>query len=202
MKRLDPDQARLEAAKAAVSSDLEMKVLTVKNWLEPDYVPQIFARLDVQAGTIRPIAGEEYLEDVLAPKLDPAVPREIRRLSEIGRGIMAYGYFFYPLYAVSVDELYRVAEAAARLRVSQEGGPSGRKFEVLIDWLSSKSVLTPDETTRWHALRSLRNRGTHRNRPTMFPATMAVSLAQTVAEDINALFGVPRPRRRRAPPVR
>ncbi|MEO8745806.1 MAG: hypothetical protein ABI455_11130, partial [Candidatus Dormiibacterota bacterium] len=74
-----------------------MKVLTAQNWLKPDYVPQVFVRLDSEAGTIRPISGEEYLEDVLAPKLDPAVPREIRRLFEIGRGTMAYGYFFYPL---------------------------------------------------------------------------------------------------------
>jgi hypothetical protein len=192
-----PDPDELKAARDSYSPDLEMKLLTAENWVQADYVNLIFVRVDLSTGAVRPMSGADYMEAVLEPKLDPNVPLEIRRLFEIGRGMMAYGYFFYPLYAASVDHLYRVAEAAVRLRVSQKGGATRRNFEKLIDWLADNGVLTADEVGRWHVLRKLRNQGTHRDRPTQFPAGTAVTLAHAVAEDVNALFGVPRPARRR-----
>jgi hypothetical protein len=37
VKRVPPDDALLAAALAAISPELEMKVLTAENWLRPDY---------------------------------------------------------------------------------------------------------------------------------------------------------------------
>lgn len=44
----------------------------------------------------------------------------------IAHGILLYGWFFYPLYAVGDRELHRVADAAVLHRYRQAEGPRSR----------------------------------------------------------------------------
>ena len=81
-----------------------------------------------------------------------AVPAEIHDLFAVARGAMLYGYFFYPLYTLAAEQLYRVVEAAVSYKYELAGGPkkmsrpkTGKTtkptFEDKIDWLFNTGML-------------------------------------------------------------
>jgi hypothetical protein len=93
-------------------AELRFKRLTVDNWQRPDPGLSIFVRLSLQDGSTRPISGDDWAREILAIELSERVPLEIRRLFAVARGALVYGYFFYPLYTLGAEQLFRVAEAA------------------------------------------------------------------------------------------
>ena len=92
-------------------SDLRIKQLSVRNWLEPDAAVKFFVGASAD-GCTHELVGADWLEEVLDPKVEQQVPQEIRELFEVARGAMAYAYFFYPLYTLALEQLLRVADAA------------------------------------------------------------------------------------------
>ncbi len=99
--------------------NLGFKKLTVDNWTEPDKVSTLFARFSPVDGQARPITGDEWMRHILKPNLIDEVPKDIRALFEVARGAIAYGYFFYPLYTLAEEQLYRVVEAAVTSSVKK-----------------------------------------------------------------------------------
>lgn len=114
-------------------SKLPFKELNAANWLEADRASAIFAT-----------AGRDWLQRLLQPKLEDTVPVEIHHRFEVARGALAYGYFFYPLYTLAVEQLYRVVEAAVSRKYQDARGPKPDKaqFEKKIDWLFDAGILT------------------------------------------------------------
>lgn len=117
------------------------KQLTPKNWTEPDELSSAFAALDLESGEREDISADGWAEHFLSIELSPAVPEEIRDMWAGDRGVLLYGWFFYPLYALGEDQLRRVADAAVLIRYEQVGGPndprSGRPpgLKPRLDWL-------------------------------------------------------------------
>ena len=58
------------------------------------------------------MSGQEWLSLFLDPTLSKSVPENVRALFEVARRSSAYGYFFYPLYTLACEQLFRIAEAA------------------------------------------------------------------------------------------
>ena len=77
--------------------DLRFKRLTVNNWLEPDRVMSYFIQTSRETGETQPMTGEDWLEEILEPRLSEEVPVQIHALFEAARGALVYGYLFYPL---------------------------------------------------------------------------------------------------------
>src|SRR2546423_7399041 len=100
---------------------LGIKALTIENWLQPDPTSTIFVQLSHSDGSVSPMSGEDWAAQFLTPSLAATVPEELRKLFEVARGAMAYGYFFYPLYALAGEQLYRVAEAAVSEKYTRLG---------------------------------------------------------------------------------
>ena len=164
-----------------------IKEITPSNWLEPDDVLKGFVRLSPN-GQIT-LRGEDCLTYILRPNLHELVPSYVQELFEVARGAMAYGYFFYPLYTLAMDQLFRVVEAAVEHKCSALRAPkSTKKFEKRINWLVNKSIIPQSELGQWEAVRKLRNIASHPKRQSICPPNVTIDILERVAFLINSLF--------------
>ncbi len=169
-------------------SNLGFKQLSTENWLVTDSTIQGFVRL-VPDGSIHDISGEEWLRDILQPQIDDAVPLEVRKLFEVARGAMTYGYFFYPLYTLGIEQLWRVAEAAVTHKCKAMAAPgSVSTFFEKIKWLIEKGVIPQTEASRWTRIRKLRNFSSHPEMQSIYMPLEALKFIESIAKHVNSLF--------------
>lgn len=100
-----------------------IKALTVDNWRSVDPMSVTLVELDTASGRFQRITHERWIEWFLEPQLNHNVPGEVRTMFDVARGAMLYGCFFYPLYTLGTEQLYRVADAATWHRCRQLGKP-------------------------------------------------------------------------------
>ena len=65
------------------------------------------------------MTGEDWARAFLNVELKEHVPEPVSDLFAIARGALLYGWFFYPLFRLGEEQLYRVVEAAAKERYRQ-----------------------------------------------------------------------------------
>jgi hypothetical protein len=161
-------------------SKLGFKEIDAHNWLTPDPIVLQFAGMERATG---------YVQTVLTPRLSANVPEDIWRLFEVARSAVLYGYLFYPLYTLGMEQLSRVGEAAVASRCEQLGMPKDKnKLSDRIDWLAEQGMFDRGEFSAWHALRRLRNSASHPAHQSIVTPGWAVGILDKVADDINGLF--------------
>jgi hypothetical protein len=166
-----------------------MKDLTQDNWLQPDPTSLAFSgALDLAAGGIRQMSVNEFIAYILEPHLSASVPESVRTLFEGARGAMAYGYYFYPLFMVGAEQLFRVAEAAVRERAQQLQAPRNATFNENIKFLVDRRLISEMDKFRWDSIRSLRNQASHPTHQQVLPPGPTISMLAEIAQVINQLF--------------
>jgi hypothetical protein len=164
-----------------------MKQLTVANWNEADSASTVFSVAD--RGVPRKVTGDDVARVLLNRRLARNVPPEVRELFNAAVGIGVYGWFYYPLFAISADQLRRVADRAAQLRVEELGGPFGRPFAERLKWLERQGALSEDQHYGWTQTRLRRNEGSH---PAKFQRLempiQLMSVIVLIADRIEALW--------------
>lgn len=172
--------------------ELRFKRLTVDNFLQPDSTLSLFVRSSMKDGSRRSLSVEEWAQEILAVELSDRVPLEVRRLFAVARGALVYGYFFYPLYTLGAEQLFRVAETAVRQKCHSLGLSAGKnKNPGFFDWLKllvEHGVIQPEAERRWDALRMLRNLTSHPKDQTIFSPGIAIGELRSIAADIDNLF--------------
>lgn len=170
-------------------TQMGFKKLTASNWLEPD---DTSAKLlsTTPSGDIHPDPGGRWINLVLEPTLSDNVPIEVRRLFEVARNVIAYGFLFYPLFALGMEQLARVSEAAIIHKCIIEDAPKTKlKFDRAIEWLYKNSILNNDERKMWHSMRTARNVASHSTSQMILPPGAILGAVEKFALRINALFG-------------
>jgi hypothetical protein len=176
-----------------------IKELTLSNWRDADPVMEAFVKFDPQRGPQK-MDADDWAEIILSVDIDPRAPEELRGLFEAARGSLLYGWFYYPLYALGDDQLHRVAERAVAYRAKQLDAPSTLKtFEKRIDWLADQGVIADVDRPRWHAIRGVRNEGTHPDFQRVAPPAWSLDTLRLVADAIDHVLGFTGPPRRSAP---
>lgn len=175
---------------ATTMSGLGFKALSTENWLEPELFLSAIQTLSPIDGTIVEISREQWLSRFLKPQLNATVPVEVRKLFEVARGAATYGYFFWPLYTLAGQQLYRVAEAAASLKCKSLGASrrKTRTFEQKISFLSDRNVIQQDAWIWWDSIRQLRNLASHPESQTIVMPHDTLYDLSSVAQHINDLF--------------
>lgn len=127
------------------------KLITSENWNVPDKTTLSTSPLDYKERSGIP----PYLDRILKLQLKNEVPIEIRKLFKVARGATVYSYYFYSLYTLATDQLFRVGEAALILK-SKKMGYSKREvgLSAAIKYLKEKEVFDDEKTKHWGALRS------------------------------------------------
>lgn len=164
------------------------KEITQSNWLEPDDASKAYVRL-TPSGQPEPMTGNDWMRHILTPKLLATIPTELQALFEVARGALSYGYFFYPLYTLASEQLFRVTEAAVAHKCKALGAPKSTKtFAERISWLVKIGVNPNSDLSQWDAIRRLRNSASHPERQSILTPGNAIGLLERVAEKINSLF--------------
>ena len=115
--------------------------------------------------------------------------REVRGLIEVARDALLYGYYFYPLYALEEEQLYRSADAAILYKCKAHAGPEKASFGRRIDWLYDQGMLDESERGWWHAIRKLRNHASHPWMQRVGPPGPTLSVLNRIVDRVNSLFG-------------
>ncbi len=163
------------------------KAITPENWQFSDEVAQYFIR-----------DPSVWIELYLEPKLGSQVPKGIAAMFEVARGSMVYGWYFYPLLTLGMEQCYRVAEAAVRFRCKQLGEPlvsvleqgreRQRSFYELCRALVRRGVIPESDADFWEAASKLRNWASHpQDQPINMPG-QAAAILQRTAYKVNELF--------------
>jgi hypothetical protein len=172
------------------SRRLGFKVLTEENWAQADPVNRHFVRFSPLVGPVQ-MTGEKWASQFLSVELTDAVPVEIQDLFAIARGAMVYGWFYYPMFRLGEEQLFRVIEAAAKIRCRElDDDRDPRSFSEAIQRLVREGVIPTEDTERWTAARRLRNMASHPERASVVPPGMAVRMLQGAARDLDSLFRV------------
>jgi hypothetical protein len=175
-------------------NEMGFKSLSVENWLERDPTMEIFGRMSLTDCSIFTPTGEQRAEDFLQPQLGDHVPLEVRRLFEVARGALLYGYFFYPLYVLGSEQLFRVIETAVSEKcIAMKANRKIRngKFEDKLAYLRQEDVIPEAEWIRWDATRKLRNLASHPESQTLYGPPDALRNLWITTEQIHLLFPVP-----------
>jgi hypothetical protein len=106
-------------------SKFGFKKITPSNWLDPDKVLRGFVKMSSTGA--QPLTADDYLRHILSPELIESVPKDVRALFEVARGAMIYGYFFYPLFTLAAEQLFRVSEAAVSHKCKALGAPKSKR---------------------------------------------------------------------------
>lgn len=172
-------------------TQLGIKILTLENWMNPDPLMGNLVMLDNNKLSI--MSAEDWAVSILEPQLAETVPIEIRKLFEVARGSMLYGYFFYPLFTLAFEQLTRVAEAAVGEKCKQiTASKSANTFQKRVAYLRKENVLSEEENAQWDALRNLRNIGSHPDQQTILPPGVTLGFVFGISGLINKLFA-PKP---------
>lgn len=165
-----------------------MKTLTVDNWLELDAAIALTTKTTIN-GRVEQATADDWLPLVLEPQLSSSSPQEVIDLFTVARAAMAYGLLFLPLQALSVEQLFRVVEAAVYHRAHLAGAPRNQRgYSKNINWLISNKIIPETERARWLSLKEARNYASHpKEQQTVNPAT-AIHILRSIVESINSLF--------------
>ena len=165
------------------------KKLSVENWRQADPANGNFVRRSELTGEILAMEEDDWARQFLAVELKGHVPVEIRDLFAIARGAMIYGWFFYPLFRLGEEQLYRLTETALRRCYGNLGGPKRQPtFTQAVDFLVGRRVIPSDDRERWEAARKLRNAVSHPERASVMPPGAVLGMLKVNAHDINRLF--------------
>jgi len=165
--------------------DRPFKKLTPQNWTDRDRTIDPIVRID-RGETI---SNDEWAARILEKELSDSVPREVRNLFEVAQGAICYGCFFYPLFTLGNEQLYRVLEAAVTAKCEAEGAPSSCKtYKRKTEWLYEQGHISDDRIKRFEAARLLRNMTSHAAKQMILPPNYAVSGVELTAALIEGLF--------------
>ena len=175
---------------AADETHKGFKTLTADNWRDLDEVTQYFSR-----------DPDTWIVAFLQPQLGSQVPQDISALFEVARGAMIYGWHFYPLLTLGMEQCYRINEAGLRVRckqleiatavVSKNGNERPRSFLDLQRELMARGVIPAGDVVFWDAARDLRNWASHPEQQPILPPGEALAILRRTAEMLDVLFRAP-----------
>lgn len=163
----------------------KLKALSVENWRKADSASKLF--IAPMAPGRDADAADAWARQFLQPKLSGRVPEAVRQLFEVAQGAMIYGYFYYPLYTLGSEQLYRVYEAALRHRCREMGAPGKiQGFGNMLEWLAANEGQVNLEI--WDILRQMRNAGSHPDIQQLSAPGMAMNDLEIAVRLIEKLF--------------
>ncbi|HEY1632889.1 MAG TPA: hypothetical protein VGF56_16345 [Rhizomicrobium sp.] len=175
-----------------------IKLATLGNWLDQDEAWRPWRKFSPELMGYVPDTAESWLEDVHTYSVSAKVPTKIRKLYEVARNAIIYGFFCYSLLTLGVEQLLRVLEASVRIKAADLGCkpkpmPNGHSDEVAsygksIQFLIEKGLISIAEANSWDAARNLRNYASHPKMQTILLPSHALGQLRLTAQRINALY--------------
>lgn len=169
--------------------NLGFEKISFETWVQPDKLNEVFVRYSENFDEKHIITDHERLEQILEPQLTDFVPIEVHKLFEVARGAIAYGYYFYPLYTLGTEQLFRVAETAVAIKCKELKAPNFiNNFYKGIDYLVKEGEISEENQENWHLNRELRNSTSHPKDQMIILPNNSIMFLNHIANIINSLF--------------
>ncbi|HLA95120.1 MAG TPA: hypothetical protein VK612_05315 [Pyrinomonadaceae bacterium] len=169
-------------------ANLGFKEINLENWSQPDSIHTFFVKLS-PTGEGLPMTAEDWIQPLLNPRLLKTVPNDVRDLFEVARGAMIYGYYFYPLWTLGTEQMFRVVDAAVSHKCGALGAPKSKKgFADKVEWLEIMKAIASDDKETFSEIRKLRNSSSHPANQSIVSPSTAISLLRLVTKVINSIF--------------
>lgn len=125
--------------------------------------------------------------------LQASVPEPVRRLFELARGSMIYGWLYYPLLTVGFDQCGRCVEAGVRhaavpLLGCEPPQQQKIKYRALIERMVKHGHILESDEPQWMSGLQLRNAAAHLTTPAIGSPGDARAALCITARQLNALF--------------
>ena len=180
-------------SKTLIEKERLFKKLTPENWRQRDSVSEHIVRVEIDH--ISKISEDDWADIILKTELSDSVPEDIRDLFEVAQGAMCYGCFFYPLFTLGSQQLYRVLEAALIHKCAIMNAPKSIKtFAKMVSWLQVEGIISEKRFMQWDAGRHLRNSSSHAFSQNLYDQTMAVTellIAEGLIEELFSSNSAP-----------
>ena len=169
-----------------LNNNYGLKYITKENAIEIDPTNELWYAY-TKENNFEHMDFKVWLDLFNEPKLSEEVPIDVRILFEVARGTIIYGYYYYPLYMVGMEQLFRIMECAVSLKCKEckEFKKGKGTFNQKIKFLSSKGLLDEEY---WELVRNLRNFCSHPNVQNLLPPANVYDELEQCAERINHLF--------------
>jgi hypothetical protein len=172
----------------AAMERMDSKRLTAENFLLPDPLTGEFTGQDGD-GRAHRLSAVDWAHEILAIALDGVVPVAARHRFELARGILLYGFFWYPLWVQGTVEALRGAELALEAACEGEHGPKRLSTaESRIEWLEKKGLLDVEEARMWESLVRVRDALAEAGETPILTPGRSLEVLETVAHVVNGLF--------------
>ena len=166
---------------------MDSKRLTADNFLLPDPLTGEFTGQDGD-GRAHRLSAVDWAHEILAIVLDEAVPEVARNRFELARGILLYGFFWYPLWVQGTVEALRGAELALETACDAEHGPKRlSSAESRIEWLEKKGTLDTDTVHTWTSLMRVKDALADAGETPILTPGRSLEILETVAHAVNGL---------------
>lgn len=130
-------------------------------------------------------------ETILQPSLASSVPNQICEVYEAARGAMIYGYYFYPIYTIALDQLLRTLELAVLLKCDQNNAPSDVKgFQNGVEHLIKYNIIPKTDRSKWESYVKLRNDTSHPKMQDLVTPGVLFTILKDITKCINGLFSI------------
>lgn len=131
----------------------------------------------------------ERIDEILAISMHPSVPADVRKMFDLLKGGMIYGFYYRPLFSLLGDQVYFIADAALHHKCKElKIDDKGWNFKKRIAVLKKVGTIHTDEGVLWDAMLELRDSVAHQtHRPLNWPPNEVAQL-ETVADDVSRLF--------------
>jgi len=162
-----------------------IKKLTIENMVTQD---EAFSNIRNRHNGLK-LSEKDWFKAVFKYNLSKEVPIDIQELFYVAQGAMLYGYYFYPLFTLATEQLFRVVEAAVTKKCKLINGLTEKaKFEKKINFLIRIGIIKKEDKNTWLNLKKLRNRTSHPVNQNIFPPSISIRMLETTSKLINALF--------------
>ena len=151
------------------------KKLTPDNWHEVDRTASHIVRVR-EDDTENELNEDDWAGLILQCELSSRAPEDLCHMFEVARGVLCYGCYFYPLYTLGSEQLYRVLNAALIHKCRQMNAPKEIDgFYKALQWLNQSGTFSEARFNQWDASRGLRNDTSHANCQHSYDPTMALT---------------------------
>jgi len=167
---------------------MDSKRLTAENFLLPDPLTGEFTGQDGD-GRAHRLSAMDWAHEILSIELGESVPESVRHRFELARGVLLYGFFWYPLWVQGTVEALRAAELALERACAAERGPKRLATpESRIDWLAKRRVPGAVDAGTWRSLLEVRNVLADAGETPILTPRTSLDVIDRVCGAVNALF--------------
>ncbi len=169
---------------------MDSKRLTADNFLLPDPLTGEFTGPDGDSRVHR-LSAMDWAHEILSIELGESVPEAVRNRFELARGVLLYGYFWYPLWVQGTMEALHAAELALEAACAAEHGPKRlATAESRIEWLAKRHVLGAEEAGTWRSLLDVRNALADAGETTILTPRTSLDVLDRACSAVKVLFRI------------